>query len=193
MNLLGLIIWCLQSLASRLAEGCATKSHCFSKALIAFGTFSPLCLCGSAAIVYPRACFPRVPYSQIIWHLGGVRAASLICSLIPSDRPLHTDREGMLIPQWVGHTPRLNSCARKESTSWLPSPGFPVLFHSNQILLSPALWDITSFNTCQKQLMVRVFFPLLVFRGEINSKYSDLSPDVTFSRKTENRKWQHQR
>lgn len=126
-----------------------------------FRHISPFCLCWSAAAVYPSACFPRVRYSQIIWHLGGVLAASLICSLIPSDRPSPRTEKGCWSHCEGDTAPHSNSCARTESTSWLPKPAFSVLFQSNPILLSPALWDITSFNTCQKQLMVRVFFPCL--------------------------------
>ena len=85
--------------------------------------------------------------------------------------------------------PRLDSCVRTESTSLL-IPGLPVLFPSNQILLSLVLWDIPSFNTCQRKLIVSFSPP--AFRREINSKYPDLSPDAAFSRKTETRKWQCQ-
>lgn len=173
---------------SRLAEGCATKSHCFSKSPDCFGTFFPFFLCGSAAALYPRARFLRVRYSQIIWHLEGVLAASLICSLTPLDGASPTNRKGMLIPLWGGHSPTSEFLCKKGINFTAPHPGFPVLFQSNQILLSPALWDITFFNTCQKQLMVRVFFFPYLFSEEkliVNIQTSPLMLHFLERQKTE--------
>lgn len=180
VNLSGLIIWCLQSLVSRLAERCATKSHCFSKALIASGTFSPFCFCGLQQQFIPVPVIPEsvTHESSDTWEGCWQH---LWCAAWFLQTDLHPQTEKGCWCPWDGDTaPCLNSCARAESTSLLPNPHFPVLFQSNQILLSPALLDITSFNTCQKQLMVS-FFPYFFSRGEINSNYSDLSPDVEVS------------
>lgn len=162
MNLLGLIVWCLQSHVRWLTEIHAVESHCFSKALIASGTFSPLCFYGTAAATYPSACLPRVYYSRVIWHLGGALAAFPTSSLIPSHTSSPTDarRDTDQVPLWGEHSPLFEILCKNRVNFPPLQPGFLGLFCSNPILLSRALWDITSFNTCQKQLMVS-FLPYL--------------------------------
>lgn len=130
-----------------------------------------------------------VYYSEVTWHLGGRGTGHIWCSSWFRQPDFYPQMGGGTLVQFPheGDTvPHLDSCVRTESTSLL-IPGLPVLFPSNQILLSLALWDIPSFNTCQRKLMVSFSPP--AFRREINSKYPDLSPDAAFSRKTETRKW----
>lgn len=91
VKLLGLITRCLQSHLRRLAERCAMKSHCFSKALIASGTFP---------LLFLRDCSSKLSqclFSQsllLTHHLTPGRSAGSVCGTQPdSFRHIFTPRQ----------------------------------------------------------------------------------------------------